>query len=503
MIKMEKEQLQQILKNCKTILQTAQIKELEKQIPQYSWMLFLKLFDYYEEERSLLDKNFVDWIPKKFRWDDWANAGDGSLTGKPLRDFVDDELFPKLASLISEKGTESRIILYSIFESFKNDIRDGVTIRQIIEEINKIKFKEPDTITNLCKIYTEELRLWANDAEKNAYFYTPRALCKFIVSKIKPDFKKNEHVFDPACGLGGFLLESFFYMKKDEKLESDIKKLRFESLIGQDKNPDFFLCGVLNMMLNGINMPNLMNINSLSRPTKEIPPEGEYDIVMSNPSYNEPEAKSISDNLPYELKISESALHFLFLAMEELKKGGRAAIILPNGPLFKHGKADKIKLRLLDNFNLHTIVRLPSSIFAPRTGIDTNIFFFEKGISTKEIWYYELPMPKRLEDESKKKKKLSYNKKNPPIIEDFEELSKWFDNKEVNDYAWKVSVDDLKTTNDKGKIEVNLDIKNPNNVDDVIDLSPHDLIKQIISDETKTLELLTDVENLINTEIPK
>jgi type I restriction enzyme M protein len=482
-------------------LETDQIKELQNQIPQYSWILLLKLFDYYEEERSLLDKNFVTGIPEKFQWDDWANTGDNSITGDTLTKFVNFELFPTLSGLTEEKGAESRKVLAYAFSKFKQSVSDGTNLRLVVDEINKINFEETDTISNLCEIYTNELLQWANDAEKNAYFFTPRPICKFIISVVKPNFKNNEKVFDPASGLGGFLLESYNYMKKDVGPKEDLKKLRYGSLVGQDKNSNFFLCGVLNMMLNGIDTPNMLNINSLSRPTKEILPEGEYEIVMSNPSYNEKEEKSIAMN--NDIETGDTALHFLLLVMEELKDQGRGAVILPNGPLFGRKKADVVKNKLLDGFNLHTIVRLPSSIFKPRTSIDTNILFFEKGTPTKEIWFYDMPLPQRLEDESKKKKNLSFAKGKPVLDEDFTDVLKWFDKKEDNKYAWKVSVEDLRTTNDKGEIEVNLDIKNPSDVEPTIDLSPHELIQQIISDEKKTLGLLEDVENLINTEIPK
>ena len=174
-------------------------------------------------------------------------------------------------------------------------------------------------------------------------------------------------------------------MKGDVGPIEDLKKLRYESLIGQDKNPEFFLCGVVNMMLNGIDTPNMFNINSLARPTKEILPEGEYEIVMSNPDYNEKESKSIAMN--NDIETGDSALHFLLLVMEELKNKGRGAFILPNGPLFGHNKADLVKNKLLNEFNLHTIVRLPSSIFKPRTSIDTNILFFEKEHQQKKFGF--------------------------------------------------------------------------------------------------------------------
>ena len=501
---MNKEQLTEIISNCKKIITTnADIKELQNQIPQYSWILLLKLFDYYEKDRKLLDKNFVSGIPEKFQWNNWTNdAGDNSLTGKSLENFVDDELLPALGALKLEPGAESRKVISYAFTNFKQRL-PGTAIRLIIEEIDKIKF-DNETISILRDIYTSELLDWANNAEKYAYFFTPRPICKFIVSVIKPNFKNNEKIFDPACGLGGFLLESYHYMKNDKKQTDDTKKLEYFSLVGQDKDANYYLCCALNMMLNEIKTLNISKLNSLERSTDDIPPEGEYEIVMSNPSFNEKEKKTIADNLPLDVRTSKTALHFLYLAMEELKDKGRGAIIVPSTVLFLHGKTDNLKLKLLEKFNLHTIVQLPKSIFAPRTGIDTFILFFEKGTPTKEIWFYDLPLPKRLEsdDPKKKTKTLSFSKNKPVLDEDFAEALKWFEHKVENDYAWKVSVDELKTEND-GKIEVNLDIKNPNIVDEPIELSPHELIDTILNDEEKTLELLRDVKELIQKEIPK
>jgi len=182
--------------------------------------------------------------------------------------------------------------------------------------------------------------------------------------------------------------------------------------------------------------------------------------------------------------------------MEELKSEGRAAMILPNGPLFGDKKAATLKKILVEKFNLHTIIRLPESIFTPRTSIATNIFFFQKGSPTKEIWYYQMKVPERIRDPSKKVKNLQFSfNKSPLEIQDFDEILEWFKDKKENDLAWKVSVDEIK--------EYNLDIKNPNDVEPTIDLSPHELIKQIIDDEKKTLSLLDDVEKLIHKEIPK
>jgi len=503
-IKMDKDEIREIFKTCKNLMKPDGLKTQEHQLPQLSWVLLLKCFDYYEKERLVIDKNFVEGILKPYRWKDWAGVGDKGINAEKLITFVNYDLFPKLAKLESKKGAESRVIISNAFNDFNNRVLDGYALRKIVNEIDKIKIdKDPKILISLEEAYQEELIEWINELEKKAYFFTPRPLVNFIVSKIKPNFKKKERVFDPAFGLGGFLIESLLYMKKDEKEEADVKKLRFESLVSQEKNTEFYLCGVLNMMLQGISIPNALNVNSLARPTKEIPPEGEFEVVMTNPSYNEPESDDISDNLPYEIKTKDSALHFLFLVMEELKDKGRAAIILPNGPLFGKGKATKIKQRLLEKFNLHTIIRLPESIFAPRTDIKTNVLFFEKGIPTKEIWYYDMKIPDRILNQKKNIKKPGFSKALKLLIEDFDKVSKWFDNRTENDDAWKVNVTDVLVKEEKGEVEINLDIKNPNDKDETIDLSPHELISQIISDEKKTLKLLEDVEKLIDKEIPK
>jgi len=499
---MDKSEIKEIFKNCKGFLQNDGLKTQDLQLPQISWVLLLKVVDYFDGERALLERNAIETIPKPFGWKDWASVGDKGINGDKLIKFVNFELFQHLAELSSKKGAESRLVMSSAFRFFKNGVKDGIILRQIINEIDKIKLDEK-TLDELADAYKDELTAWTNEAENKAYFFTPRPLCQFIVSILKPNFKKNDIVFDPAFGLGGFLIESYNLMKKDVKQTSDLKKLRFDSLIGQEKNPEHYLCGALNVMLQGIAIPHVLNINSLARPTKEIPPEGEYQVIMTNPSYNEPEAEEIQESLPHEYKTKDSALHFLFRIMEELTDGGRAAMILPNGVMFGGGKANKIKQRLLENFNLHTIVRLPESIFAPRTGIETNIWFFEKGIPTKEIWYYDMPMPNRLMVGSEGKKKISYNKTNPPIIEDFEELSKWCNNKVENEFAWRVDVKEVRKTNDKGEIEINLDRHHPSSKTERVDLSPHELIKQILDDERKTLTLLEDVEKLIQKEVPK
>ena len=492
---MDEIELKEIIKECKNRMKPDGLKTQDQQLPQLSWILLLRCIDGFEQKRKALERDFQESIPKPYRWKDWAGTGDKAITGNTLLEFVNSKLFPALSELRPEKGRESRIVISSAFTDFKNRILNGYALRQIINDVDKIKVEKPSELKIFAKVYQEEIRDWTNEAEKKAYFFTPRALANFIVSIVKPNFKKKEKVFDPACGLGGFLIESLNYMKKDEKAKSDIKKLRFDSLQGNEKSAETYLCGVLNMMLQDIDTPNILNKNSLETPTQDIPPEGEFEVIMSNPTYNEAESKNVKLNLPYELQTTDSALHFWFRIMEMLKQEGRAAMILPNGPLFGTGKAAKIKQRLLEGFNLHTIVRLPESIFAPRTGIQTNILFFDRAGKTKDIWYYQMKVAERLRDPAKPKVEPSYSKTKLLEIQDFDEISEWFKDKKENDLAWKVSVDEIK--------EYNLDIKNPNDVEPTIDLSPHELIKQIIDDEKKTLSLLVDVEKLIHKEIPK
>ncbi len=495
---MNESELKEIIKECKKKMEPDGLKTQDQQFPQLCWVLLLKCFEDFEKNRSVIDKNYHESIPKPYRWEDWAADENLGATGDPLVKFVDFELFPALQKLDTTiKGTESTLMV-SAFSGFKNRIRNGYALRGIINDVNKIKFDKPSEVTTFVKVFEDELKGWVNTAKDKAYFYTPRVLCEFIVSIIKPNFKKKEIVFDPASGFNGFLIESFNFMKKDEKGKDDIRKLRFDSLKGHEKNPDFFLCGALNFMLQASYIPNILNTNSLERADNDIPMSGEYDVIMSNPSYNEAEAANIEMNLPVAVRSKDSALHFLFLIIQELKDQGRAAMILPNGTLSGDKKSAILKQMLLEKCNLHTIIRLPESIFTPYTGIATNILFFQKGTPTKEIWYYQMKVPERIRDSSKKVKQLKFSfNKNPLEIQDFDKISAWFEDKKATDDAWLVPIEDVIKNN------YNLDIKNPNDVEETIDLSPHELIQQIISDEKKTLSLLEDVENLINTEIPK
>lgn len=483
---MEEAQILEKIKEIKAKMKPLGLRKEDDQVPQISWILLLKIlddFDIRQEDES----GFKPIIPKPYRWRDWTS--DSKLTDQPLINYVTTELFPKLRDLPVEEGLEVRQIVTSIFRHVNNRIPNGMILREIINIIDDVElsFTDINTVKTFAKVYEKLIIEMRNAAEKRAVFYTPQAIVQFIVNYINPDFHKKEKVFDPACGMGGFLIESFNKMKPLEKSSDDIVILRENTLYGVEKEGEFFLCAIINMLLHDITKPHISLGNSLQKDTKTITAKDQYHVIMTNPTYGGSEDKSIKDSLPNNLKGASTELHFLYYVLESLRDGGRAAMIVPNGVLFDTEKpASLIKENLMSTCNLHTIIRLPETIFEPYNSIRTNILFFEKTGHTEEIWYYDMPIREGIKGFSKTK---------PPILEDFVRVEKWMKNKEENEFAWKIKVSDRK--------DYNLDINNPNKKEEIIDLSPHELIKQIISDERKTLDLLTDVENLINQEIPK
>lgn len=484
---MDSQSLRSTIKSARDLMRKdAGLNTDVDRIPQLAWILFLKCFDDFETKRAAIDKNYKQAIQKPYRWKDWAANESKGLTGPDLIKFVNEELFPTLGGLVGGKGYEQRDVIASIFKELNNRILSGYVLRQIVNLVNKVDFVSTDDIHTMAKMYEEMLVEMRDAAGSNGEFYTPRPVIRFIVNQIKPNLTKSEKVLDPACGTGGFLVESLEYMKKDEKSKADIKKLRTETLFGIEKKPMPYLLAMMNMLLHEIVEPDVVRTNTLAKPLREITEENQYDVIMTNPPFGGEEEAGISSNLPVGMQTSDTALAFLLFIMYSLKSKGRCAIILPNGPLFAGGIAAKIKQKLLEEFNLHTIIRMPNSVFAPYTGIATNILFFEKSGKTKEVWYYQMKLREGLK---------AYNKTNPMSHEDFSEAVKWWNNRKENGNAWKVKVEDIK--------DYNLDIKNPNDIEETLDLSPHELINTILKDEEKTLQLLKEVKELIQKEIPK
>lgn len=438
-----------------------------QRIGQLGWMLFLKIYSDLELETELEDANYKSPIPEKLRWASWADqevAGKESLTGDALINFINNELFPKFKDLdissFTGQARERGGLLISVFDDAYNYMKNGTLLRQVVNKINQdIDYNSVETRHLFGDIYEQILRDLQNAGNAGEY-YTPRAVTQFAIEMIDP--KLGEIVLDPACGTGGFLTGAFEHMKKQVNRPAELKSLK-SSIRGVEKKPLPHVLCATNMMVHGIEVPsNIVNDNTLARPLRDYGTNDQVDIIVTNPPFGGIEEDGIEKNFPAEFRTKETADLFLLLVMELLKDGGRAAIVLPDGTLFGEGVKTKIKKKMLEECTLHTIVRMPKSVFAPYTSIATNVLFLTKGEPTKEIWYYEHQLPEGVK---------AYNKTKPMRISEFGGEKSWWNNRKETEQAWKVSIEEIIERN------YNLDIKNPN-TPDLVHEDPDELLRQ-------------------------
>jgi len=416
-----------------------------QRIGQLAWLLFLKIFDDQEMELELRDDDYKSPIPKKYRWREWAADPEG-ITGEELLDFINNKLFPALKELaVATNGNQRGLVVRSVFEDAFNYMKNGTLLRQVVNTLIQIDFNKSEDRHLFGDIY-EKILKDLQSAGNAGEFYTPRAVTQFIVDMINP--KLGEKVLDPACGTGGFLTCTIEHIRnKYVKSVKDREKLQ-KSIYGVEKKQLPHLLCTTNMLLHGIEVPSqIRHDNSLKRPLRDYTPKDRVDVIITNPPFGGMEEDGVESNFPTAYRTRETADLFLVLLTHLLKPGGRAGMVLPDGTLFGEGVKTRIKEKLLEECDLHTIVRLPNGVFSPYTGIKTNLLFFTKGKPTKEIWYYEHPYPEGAK---------SYNKTKPMRIEEFEPEKKWWNKRVENEFAWKVSLDDIKANN------YNLDLKNPN-----------------------------------------
>jgi type I restriction enzyme M protein len=423
-----------------------------QRIGQLAWMLFLKIYSDLELETELEDSKYKSPTPKKFRWESWADEealGKDAFTGDALINFINNELFPKLKELdltpFNGQARERGALLISVFDDAYNYMKNGTLLRQVINKINQdIDYNSVETRHLFGDIYEQILRDLQNAGNAGEY-YTPRAVTQFAIDMVDPQL--GEIVLDPACGTGGFLTGAFEHMKKQVKKPTELKTLK-NSIRGVEKKPLPHVLCATNMMVHGIEVPsNILNDNTLARPLRDYGKKDQVDVIVTNPPFGGVEEDGIENNFPAEFRTRETADLFLVLVMELLKDGGRAAIVLPDGTLFGEGIKTRIKKKMLEECNLHTIVRLPKSVFAPYTSIATNVLFLTKGEPTKDIWYYEHQLPEGVK---------AYNKTKPMRLSEFDEEKKWWNKRKETEKAWKVSAEDIAAN------KYNLDIKNPN-----------------------------------------
>jgi type I restriction enzyme M protein len=503
------QQLASLVKSCRDIMRKDKglNGDLDR-LPMLTWIMFLKFLDDMEEiraeEAKLSGKKFRQAIEPPYRWRDWAAKTEGGITGPELLAFINQDeavrpdgkrglgLFAYLRSLQSSNG-DRRDIIAKVFEGTVNRMVSGYLLRDVINKVNEIHFTSQDEIHTLGQLYESMLREMRDAAGDSGEFYTPRPVVKFIVNVVDP--RLGETVLDPAAGTGGFLVEAFEHLKKQCKKAEDFTRLQRSTLHGiEPKTLPYLLCQ-MNLLLHGLEYPEIAPINALASPLREMGDKERVDIIVTNPPFGGEEERGILSNFPEDKQTAETALLFLQLIMRKLRrpvggsKGGRCGMVVPNGVLFGDGVCARIKEDLLKEFNLHTIVRLPNGVFAPYTSIPTNLLFFDRSGPTKDIWYYEQPLP---ED------RKNYTKTAPIQFEEFATCLAWWKKREENDRAWKVSAKNVLMYNGEGNlVSVNLDIKNPRAKEDITHLPPEQLAKSIIQKEQRIAELMSEINQVL------
>lgn len=482
-------QLSSLIKSSRDIMRKdAGLNGDLDRLPQLSWILFLKCYDDLEKRReglSVLENDkYKSVIPQPYRWRDWASDPDSGKTGPEFVEFVNNDLLPSLRNL---SGSDEKLTIASLFGETYNRMLSGYLLRDVVNLIDDIHFESKDEIFTLSHLYESMLKEMRDAAGDSGEFYTPRPVVKLIVDRVAPSL--GERVLDPACGTGGFLVEAYDYMKPLQQNAADQVKLQQETLFGIEKKPLPYLLGTMNLLLHGIDNPNIKRDNGLKTPLKEIGDDDRYEVILTNPPFGGEEEAGIQLNFPESTRTSETALLFLQFIMRSLKQGGRCGMVVPDGTLFGDGVAARIKEQLLRNFNLHTIVRLPNGVFSPYTSINANLLFFDRTQPTEYIWFYEHPYPEGIKN---------YTKTRPLIYEEFLNLINWWNNRIENECAWKVLASDLIQLDLKGNLlSVNLDIKNPKRALDLIQLSPGEIVDSITKKENEILATLNEITRLL------
>ena len=451
-------------------------------IPQLAWLLFLKAFDGLEVEREIVDSEYRPAIEAPYRWRDWAADPIDGRTGGDLLDFVNNELFPYLCDLVGETDRDSRDVVATIFKETYNRMVSGYLLRDVVDQVNRIDFTSSEDIHTMALLYESMLRKMRDAAGDSGEFYTPRPVIRFMVQMIDPAL--GETILDPACGTGGFLVEALELLDPKVSTVAEREELR-ENLRGIEKKPLPYLLGMMNLLLHGLDRPNLQRGNALARPLKEIKRSEKVDVILTNPPFGGEEEKSILANFPAGTRTAETAWLFMQMVERLLVPGGRCAIVAPNGVLFGDGIGARIKEALLTSCNLHTVVRLGSGVFAPYTDIPSNLLFFEKTGPTKDVWFYEIPTP----DNRKK-----YSKTRPMRFDEFSGCIEWWGGAQrigrtETERAWRVDISTI--------IEStwNLDLKNPNQPNELSHRPPAELVMELANTEREILALLGVLED--------
>lgn len=475
-------------------------------LPLLTWVLFLKFVDdmerIHEDEAALAGKPFHAAIDPPYRWRDWAARRDG-ITGPDLIRFLTAEettrpdgsrgpgLFAYLRGLRGRNGgRDRRDVIATVFAEMSNRMESGYLLRDVVNLVDGIHFDASEEIHTLSRLYEGLLREMRDAAGDSGEFYTPRAVVRFMVAVTDP--KLGEIVLDPACGTGGFLAEAFEHLSAQVRTTEDREVLQTRSLMGGEAKRLPYLLAQMNLLLHGLEAPDIALGNALSRQRlTEIGERDRVHVILTNPPFGGEEEVGIQANFPADRRTNETALLFLQLIMRRLKRHGqgRAAVVVPNGTLFEGGVAARVKADLLREFNLHTVLRLPEGVFAPYTDIPTNVIFFDTSGPTQRIAYWQQPGP-----EGRRK----YSKTAPLQFEELADCLAWWGARDDDPRAWSVPAEELIRTDAEGRVvSVNLDLKNPNAVAAEEHRAPAEIVAGMVVRETEVLALLREIEALV------
>lgn len=393
-----------------------------QRIEQIAWMLFLKVYDAKEQDWEMDEDNYVSIIPEDCRWCNWAHDESGKgLTGDALLDFINNTLFPKMKNIeVTPETPIKKSIVRTTFEDANNYMKDGVLLRQVVNVIDELDLADTEESHAFGAIY-ESILKELQSAGSSGEFYTPRAVTDFMAQTVDP--KIGESIADFACGTGGFLTSALSVLESKKKTADDVNKIN-NAIYGIEKKQFPYMLCITNMLLHDLDVPKIYHDNSLTRDLLDYTDDDKFDVILMNPPYGGSEKTEVKNHFPADLASSETADLFMAVIMYRLKKNGRAAVILPDGFLFGTDNAKvNLKKKLLNEFNLHTVIRMPGSVFSPYTSITTNILFFDNTHPTEETWFYRLDMPEGYKHFSKTK---------PMKVEHFAPVVEWWnDRKEL------------------------------------------------------------------------
>ncbi|GAQ49697.1 DNA methyltransferase [Flavobacterium psychrophilum] len=452
-----------------------------QRIEQLGWMLFLKIFSDKDKELEILDENYTSPIPDLFHWvnekGNWAGDDEG-MTGDVLLEFVDRQLFPALRNIDVSTGNRRALIVREVFEGNNNYMKSGTNIRKVLNKLNEMDFNIAKDRHAFGELY-ESILKGLQSAGKSGEFYTPRAITSFITEMINPQL--GEKILDPACGTGGYLTCVIEHLKKQANSVEESKSIQ-ENVMGWEYKPLPYLLATTNLILHDVEVPNIRFGDALDQPLSNFTEKHRVNAILANPPFGGIVANNNETNFPQNFRTKESADLFLILMIHLLKQGGRAGIVLPDGSLTGDGIKQRVRQKLLEDCNLHTIIRLPNSVFQPYATVATNLLFFTKGTPTKEVWYYEHRLP-----EGQK----AYNKTKPIQAKEFNPIKTWWNDRKESDIAWKVDIQNIIDRN------YDLDIKNPTKQEETHEYNSVEIMELLHTSFDKSNTLLNQLKKAV------